>query len=86
MEMNDALAKRLRNIEVGVILLAGTVSAVVWYRVVIWIWMERAGAGWWDSPESGAHVVSALLALAITWLLWGRVAYWQETADANEPE
>jgi hypothetical protein len=56
-------------IRVGVVILASTVSAVVWHRIFIWTWEALARRDWWGQPEHGAQVVAAILAVAVTWII-----------------
>jgi hypothetical protein len=66
------------SIRVGVIILATTVSAVVWHRIIIWTLARR---DWLGSPGDGAQVIAAILAVAVTWIIWGRVNYWLHAPD-----
>jgi hypothetical protein len=69
------------SIRVGVIILATTVSAVVWHRIIIWTWEALARRDWLGSPGDGAQVIAAILAVAVTWIIWGRVNYWLHAPD-----
>ena len=69
--------------EGGMIILTTTVSAVVWFQVILWVWAKLAEEGWWGSPTHGARVAAAVLALVMTWVIWGRVAYWLSMPNVN---
>ena len=71
------------TIKVGMIVLATTVSSVVWWHILLWLWNWAARQGWWDPAADGARVIAAILAVAVTWIIWGRVSYWLTMPDTE---
>lgn len=72
------------TIKVGVVILTTTVSSVVWWHICLWLWNWAARHGWWEPAADGVRVISAVVAVAVTWLIWGRVTYWMTMPDLDK--